>query len=159
MILLHLFILSFKCWLKSTLESKISRKCFWELVNCILLLLKVKSSSGTLSPLYACLVWSGLNSIFHCFTVSIFAHIVMYPEFFLGIPVHTSNPRGRDYGWLLAAKFSKCLPLNALNMNSAALSELRFPCKTFPKLLKFLLGNTTLHRWFLQISYIDLVFK
>ena len=71
MTFLHLFILSSTCWLKSSLESKISPRCFWAGAYYILLLLKVKDLWGTLSCLckkqtsVGCLVGSGLNSIFH----------------------------------------------------------------------------------------------
>ena len=71
MILLHLFIFSYMCWLKSSLESKMSPRCFWAEIDCILLLIKVKGSWGKLLCLWekqtsvTCLVGSGLSSIFH----------------------------------------------------------------------------------------------
>ena len=67
MILLHLFILSSMCCFKSSLESKISSRCFGAGEDCILLLLKVKGSWGTFSRLcekqtsVAYLVGSGLK--------------------------------------------------------------------------------------------------
>ena len=42
MILLHLFILFFMRWLKSSLESKVSPRYFWAEADSILLLVKVK---------------------------------------------------------------------------------------------------------------------
>ena len=59
------------CLLKSTLEAKISPRCFSAGADCILLSLKVKGSPGKLSCLcekqtsVAYLVGSRLNSISH----------------------------------------------------------------------------------------------
>ena len=59
------------CWLKSSLESKTSPKCFCEDLDCILLLLKVKGGGETFSRLcekhtsLAFFIGSGLNKIFH----------------------------------------------------------------------------------------------
>ena len=67
---------------------------------------------------------------------------VTYPEFFLGRPVHTSNPWRLHHGWCRACTFSKLVPRNNQKMHSLALSVRRFLCKMFFKLRKFTLQNT-----------------
>ena len=81
---------------------------------------------------------------------------VTRPEFFLGRPVHISDPRRCRHGWRRAEKFSKFVPPNTLKMHSLALSVLRFLCKTFPKSLKLSLRKTLFRGWFSKISYIQI---
>ena len=73
---------------------------------------------------------------------------------FSGRSVHISNPRRHYHDWRRGGTFSKFLPLNALKMYYLALSVLRFFCKTFCKLLKFIFQNTLPRGWFLKNLYI-----
>ena len=64
---------------------------------------------------------------------------VMYPEFFLGRPVHTLNPQRCHNGWPWSKKISKFVSKDIPKMHSQALSVLKFLSKTFFKLLKLTL--------------------
>ena len=55
---------------------------------------------------------------------------------FLSRPLHTSNPRRWHHGWRRPKKFSKFVPPETVKIRSLDLSILRFPCKTYFKLLK-----------------------
>ena len=73
---------------------------------------------------------------------------------FLGRPVHIWNAQRHHHGCCRAYTLSKLSP-NALKMHSKALSALRFLCKTFSKLLKFVLRSILSLGWFLRNSHIQ----
>ena len=100
MILLHLFVLSFMCWLKSSLESKTSPKCFCEGIDCILLSFKVKGGWEMFSWLcekhtsVACFVGLGLNKIFHWYNqclISFKSLFSLISEYFLPMALEKSD--------------------------------------------------------------------
>ena len=80
------------------------------------------------------------------------AHILFYIlqvsvtclEFFGGRPVHRAHEA--HHGRRRAGKFSKFVSPDALKMYSLALSVLRFLWKTFSKLVKYTLRNTSLRK-------------
>ena len=67
---------------------------------------------------------------------------------FLGIPVHTSNPRRHHHGW--PEKFLKFVPPDILRKHFLALSVTRFFYKAFSKLLELSLRKTLFCGWFLK---------